>query len=96
MVSCIWGRFLALAKWGILFLGLVACLAALQGIHLEIHTLLEPCLAETSTLFNLGCRGLFPSLADTLIVFPWWCVRITVLLKQSIKPLLVLANPSLG
>ena len=48
--------------------------------------------SETSTLFNLGCRGLFPSLADTLIVFPWWCVRITVLLKQSMKPLLVVSQ----
>src|SRR3954471_15817944 len=37
--------------------------------------------SEMSTLFSLGCLGISLSLADTLIVLPWWCVRITVRLK---------------
>src|SRR3954462_12548730 len=31
--------------------------------------------SEISTLFNLGCLDIFLSLAETLIVFPWWWVR---------------------
>ena len=59
MVSCIWGWFLVLAQCGILFLGLVACLAALQGIHLEIHTLLEPCLAQKRPPYLISVAGVF-------------------------------------
>src|SRR3954462_3037804 len=63
MVSCIWGWFLVLTQCRILSLGLVACLVALWGISLEIHILLEPCLAQKRPPYSISVAGVF--------FFPW-------------------------